>query len=50
MEQATRIPSKEFLVYKAEFKRYRGMSENIDSCHVEKLDETISEIKRRKIF
>ena len=44
------IPNKCFLAYKAEHKRYLEISQKIDSCSGEQLDDIIKDIKKRKIL
>ena len=49
MEQTASIPSDKFLIYKARFKKYIGISQQIDASTQEELDGIISEVKKRKI-
>lgn len=49
MEQTVSIPSDKFLIYKAKFKKYVGLSKQIDTSSQEELDGIISEVKKRKI-
>ena len=44
------IPNKCFLAYKAGHKRYLEISQKIDSCSGEQLDDIIKDIKKRKIL